>query len=324
MPPLSATTSWPGLVGSVLWPSEVPGASTARLANWRPLSGRLSSSCWLTTAPTEGVLAISGASSITVVDEAPLIANTPSVGAVVSQQELDNLPLNGRQFANLAVLAPGTSLGHNTDPTKPGQLVVALNGGIGRNVNYTIDGGDNTDDTIGGALQNFSVEGVQEFKIQTMEYKAEFGRSTGGVLSVVTKSGTNRFSGSGYGFFRNDGLNSRTQNEIDNNVPKQPLDRKQYGGSLGGPIIQDKLHFFATYEKTDRTTSYIVDPHFPIASIAGQASQLPFSDQLVSGKLSYDVSPKQYLQVRYGYQKNSDKYGASPHAAPSSLGPVPR
>jgi len=260
--------------------------------------------------------------SITVVDEAPLIANTPSVGAVVSQQELDNLPLNGRQFANLAVLAPGTSLGHNTDPTKPGQLVVALNGGIGRNVNYTIDGGDNTDDTIGGALQNFSVEGVQEFKIQTMEYKAEFGRSTGGVLSVVTKSGTNRFSGSGYGFFRNDSLDSRTQNEINSKKPKQPLDRKQYGGSLGGPIIQDKVHFFVTYEKTDRTTSYIVDPHFPIASIAGQASQLPFSDQLVSGKLSYDVSPKQYLQVRYGYQKNSDKYGASPNAAPSSLGTV--
>jgi len=262
------------------------------------------------------------AESITVVDEAPLIANTPSVGAVVSQQELDNLPLNGRQFANLAVLAPGTSLGHNTDPTKPGQLVVALNGGIGRNVNYMIDGGDNTDDTIGGALQNFSVEGVQEFKIQTMEYKAEFGRSTGGVLSVVTKSGTNRFSGSGYGFFRNDSLDSRTQNEILSGSPKQPLDRKQYGGSLGGPIVPDKLHFFVTYEKTDRTTSYIVDSGFPIASIAGQAVQTPFSDQLFSGKLSYDISPKQYLQVRYGYQKNTDVYGASPLAAPSSLGTV--
>ncbi|HVR11077.1 MAG TPA: carboxypeptidase-like regulatory domain-containing protein, partial [Thermoanaerobaculia bacterium] len=101
--------------------------------------------------------------SITVVDEAPLIQNTPSIGTVVSQQELDTLPLNGRQFANLAVLAPGTTLGYNSDPTKPGQLVVELNGGIGRNVNFTVDGGDNTDDTIGGALQNYSVEDVQEF-----------------------------------------------------------------------------------------------------------------------------------------------------------------
>ncbi|MEP7013380.1 MAG: carboxypeptidase-like regulatory domain-containing protein, partial [Acidobacteriota bacterium] len=89
--------------------------------------------------------------SITVVDEAPLVSNTPSIGAVISQEELQNLPLNGRQFANLAVLAPGTTLGYNTDPTKPGQLVVQLNGGFGRNVNYVVDGGDNTDDTIGGA-----------------------------------------------------------------------------------------------------------------------------------------------------------------------------
>jgi hypothetical protein len=262
------------------------------------------------------------AESITVIDEAPLIANTPTVGTVVSQQELDNLPLNGRQFANLAVLAPGTALGHNSDPTKPGQLVVQLNGGIGRNVNYTIDGGDNTDDTIGGALQNFSVEGVQEFKIQTMEYKAEYGRSTGGVLTVVTKSGTNRFAGSAYGFFRSDSLDSRTQNEILANAPKSPLDRKQYGASLGGPIIQDKLHFFATYEKTDRKTSYVIDPHFPVTALAGQAVPTPFTDQLAAAKVTFDISPKQFLQVRYGYQKNSDKYGASPVAAPSSLGTV--
>src|SRR5204863_1853175 len=142
------------------------------------------------------------AEAITVTAEAPLVATEPAVGTVVSQRELENLPLNGRQFANLASLAPGTTLSVNADPTKPGQLTVALNGGSGRNVNYLIDGGDNTDDTIGGALPNFNLEAVQEFKIQTMSYKAEFGRSSGGVLSVVTKSGTNDFDGSVYGFFR--------------------------------------------------------------------------------------------------------------------------
>jgi hypothetical protein len=100
---------------------------------------------------------------ITVTAEAPLVATSPSVGTVVSQQELQNLPLNGRQFANLGSLAPGTSLSVNADPTKPGQLTIALNGGSGRNVNFVIDGGDNTDDTIGGALQNFNIEAVQEF-----------------------------------------------------------------------------------------------------------------------------------------------------------------
>ena len=147
---------------------------------------------------------------ITVVDEAPLVQTTPSIGTVVSEEQLENLPLNGRQFANLAVLAPGTSLAYNADPTKPGQLTVALNGGIGRNVNYVIDGGDNTDDTIGGALQNFNLESVAEFNIQTQQYKAEYGRSTGGVLTVVTKTGTNEFEGSAWGYFRDDSLATRT------------------------------------------------------------------------------------------------------------------
>ena len=148
---------------------------------------------------------------ITVTAEAPLVSTSPSVGTVVSQQELENLPLNGRQFANLGSLAPGTSLSVNADPTKPGQLTIALNGGSGRNVNFLIDGGDNTDDTIGGALQNFNIEAVQEFKIQTMAYKAEYGRTSGGVLSVVTKSGTNKLEGSAYEFYRAKGLNQESE-----------------------------------------------------------------------------------------------------------------
>ncbi len=260
--------------------------------------------------------------SITVVDEAPLIPNTPAIGTVVSQTELQNLPLNGRQFANLGVLAPGTTLGYNSDPTKPGQLVVELNGGIGRNVNYTVDGGDNTDDTIGGALMNYSVEDVQEFKIQTMEYKAEFGRSTGGVLSVVTKSGTNRFAGSGFGYFRRTGLDSRTETETLDDVPKQKLSRDQYGGSVGGPIVPDKIHFFASYEKISRDTNYTVDTNGTLPQFDGKSFPTPFSDELVSGKLTYDITPKNYLQVRYGFQRNSDVYGASPLAAPDSLGTI--
>jgi hypothetical protein len=259
--------------------------------------------------------------AITVVDEAPLVQSTPSIGAVVSQEQLENLPLNGRQFANLAVLAPGTALAYNGDPTKPGQLTVALNGGSGRNVNFIIDGGDNTDDTIGGALQNFNLESVQEFNIQTQQYKAEYGRSTGGVLTVVTKSGTNKLEGSAWGFYRKDSLASKTETEKIAGIDKQKLERKQYGASLGGPIVKDKVHFFATYEKTDRDTNYSVNtPLLPADN--GKSFPTPFKDDLATAKLTWDVSPKQYLQVRYGYQKNTDKYGASPLAAPDSLGTV--
>jgi len=268
------------------------------------------------------------AETITVVDEAPLVQTSPAIGTAVSQGELENLPLNGRQFANLATLAPGTTLSVNGDPTKPGQQVVALNGGVGRNVNYVIDGGDNTDDTIGGALQNFNLEAVQEFKIQTQQYKAEFGRSTGGVLSVVTKSGTNSFAGSAYGFFRDKSLNTETETEQQSWSGKQPYRRDQYGASIGGPIVRDKVHFFATWEKTDRKTSYSVNtilaPGLPpvLPAEQGVAVPTPFTDELGTAKLTYDISAKQYLQVRYGYQKNSDKYGANPLADPSSLGTV--
>ena len=259
---------------------------------------------------------------ITVVDEAPLVQTTPSIGTVVSEEQLENLPLNGRQFANLAVLAPGTGLSYNSDPTKPGQLTVALNGGIGRNVNYVIDGGDNTDDTIGGALQNFNLESVAEFNIQTQQYKAEFGRSTGGVLTVVTKTGTNNFEGSAWGFFRDDSLASKTESEKLAGIEKQPYERKQYGAALGGPIVKDRIHFFATYEKTDRTTAYTILTDGILPSLDGSSVSLPFDDELGTAKATFDISPKQYLQLRYGFQENSDKYGASPLAAPDSLGTV--
>lgn len=256
---------------------------------------------------------------ITVADVAPLINTEPSIGTVVSQEELENLPLNGRQFANLGTLAAGTSLGFNTDPTKPGQQVIALNGGIGRNVNYVIDGGDNMDDTIGGALQNFSIESVQEFRIQTTQYKAEFGRSTGGVLSVVTKTGGNAFDGSVFGFFRDDAFNEKTETERRAGADKAPFSRDQYGASIGGPIQRDKAHFFATYERTERDQSVTTNTGlFP--QIDGRAVATPFTDELFTAKVTVDATAKQYLQVRYGYQKNEDKYNAIPTVTPDNFG----
>jgi hypothetical protein len=259
--------------------------------------------------------------TITVTVDAPIVATSPSLGTVVSQEELQNLPLNGRQFANLASLAPGTSLGVNPDPTKPGQLVVAMNGGIGRNVNYLIDGGDNTDDTIGGALQNFNLEAVQEFQIQTQQYKAEFGRSTGGVLTVVTKTGTNEFGGTVYGFFRDDSLNSKTTSEKRANSDKRAYSRKQYGVSLGGPIIRDVAHFFATYETTDRDTFFTLSPAtrtiFPNLE---SAFEIPYGDEMITAKATWALAPAQQLQVRYGSQDYQDMYSASPLSTPDNLG----
>ena len=256
---------------------------------------------------------------ITVTAQAPLISETPAVGTVVDQKEIQNLPLNGRQFANLGTLAPGTNLATNSDPTKPDQLVIAVNGGTGRNMNYLIDGGDNTDDTIGGALQNYNLEAVQEFKVQTMEYKAEFGRSTGGVLTVVTKGGTNELSGSAFGFFRDKSFNSETESEKVAGIGKQPYKRDQYGFSLGGPFIKDRWHYFITWEHTKKDTAYTVTSD-ELPQFNGQAFATPLKNDLITAKTALDVSARQYLQVRYGYQKVSEKYGQSPAVAPTALG----
>jgi hypothetical protein len=257
---------------------------------------------------------------ITVTAASPLIETTPAIGTVVSQREIANLPLNGRQFANLGSLAPGTTLSVNSDPTKPGQLTIALNGGSGRNVNFLVDGGDNTDDTIGGALQNYNIEAVQEFNIQTQQYKAEYGRTTGGVLTVVTKTGTNDFEGSAYEFYRSKSLNEKTQTEKLNGSGKSPYRRDQYGASIGGPIIKDKIHFFATAERLERPTSYVINTGGIYPEFDGQAVPTPFKDNLLTAKASADINARQFLQVRYGYQRNSDIYGPSPIVLPSALG----
>ena len=124
--------------------------------------------------------------------DTPLIeTSSSSVGGVVDIGRIESLPLNGRQFANLAATIPGVGLGFHSDPTKSTQFSPQIGGGNGRNVNYQIDGGDNNDDTVGGLLQLFPLEAIQEFNFVTSRYKAEYGRSNGGVMNIVTKSGTN-------------------------------------------------------------------------------------------------------------------------------------
>src|SRR6185436_10044174 len=154
------------------------------------------------------------AESVSVSGASPLVeVSSSSVGGVVDVQNIESLPLNGRQFANLALTIPGVGLGFHSDPTKSTQFSPQIGGGNGRNVNYQIDGGDNNDDTVGGLLQLFPLEAIQEFNFVTQRYKAEYGRSNGGVMNIVTKSGTNQMNGSGFSLFRDKSLNATTHSE---------------------------------------------------------------------------------------------------------------
>src|SRR5690349_6763170 len=197
--------------------------------------------------------------SVNVTAEVPMVKTTDSsVGGVVDVTKIESLPLNGRQFANLALAIPGVGLGFHSDPTKSTQYSPQIAGGNGRNVNYQIDGGDNNDDTVGGLLQLYPLEAIQEFNFITQRYKAEYGRSNGGVMNIVTKSGTNNWRGSWFTNFRDDSMNSRTFTEKLGDLDKQNYRRYQFGGSFGGPIIQNRAHYFVAVERTQQDTKQAV------------------------------------------------------------------
>lgn len=258
--------------------------------------------------------------SVTVTSEAPIVDTTSSaVGGLVDIGTIEDLPLNGRQFANLAVTIPGVGLGFHSDPTKSTQFSPQINGGNGRNVNYQIDGGDNNDDTVGGLLQLFPLEAIQEFNLQTARYKAEYGRSNGGVMNIVTKSGTNDFKGSFFTLFRDRGLNAQTESERLAGVDKQDYRRYQYGGSFGGPIVQDKVHFFAAAERTQQDTFQAVNTLGLFPNLDGVFST-PYRENLITGKATMALTPSQYLSVRYGRNQNDQPYGADGRTPPAGWG----
>ncbi len=258
--------------------------------------------------------------TITVTGGTPLIETTSSsVGGVVDIGRIENLPLNGRQFANLAATIPGVGLGYHSDPTKSTQYSPQIGGGNGRNLNYQIDGGDNNDDTVGGLLQLFPLEAIQEFNFVTSRYKAEYGRSNGGVMNIVTKSGTNSPRGSWFTLMRDTAMNAKTQTEINSDAEKQDYSRWQYGGSFGGPIVKDKVHYFGAFERTQQDTFQVVDTLGLFPSEDGTFAT-PYRETLLTVKGTMNLNAANYLSVRYGRNENSQPYGASPTTPVSGWG----
>jgi hypothetical protein len=258
------------------------------------------------------------AEAITVTAAPGLISTrSSSVGQVVDLARIEGLPLNGRQFANLAATVPGVGLGFHSDLTKSAQYTPQISGGNGRNVNYIVDGGDNNDDTVGGLLQLFPLEAIQEFDVITQRFDAEYGRSNGAVLNVVTKSGTNQVHGSWFTLVRDDALNARTFTERVQNVPKQAYQRYQFGGSAGGPLRRDRVHYFAAYERTQQDTRQAVTT-FGIFPAEEGVFDVPLRQNLFTAKITATPAPAHYLAVRYGVDRNSQPSGATPNATYSS------
>lgn len=212
----------------------------------------------LTPAGVRQTVNVKGeASSITAqpVDSASAVQQ-----ATVTSHDLDTFPLAARSFANIAYMAAGTEPVEPSDPTKARITAVSTGGSSGLNNELSVDGVDNSDDWIGGFLQNFSPESIQEFAIRTALEDADSGRTTAGSVVITTKHGTNQWHGDEAIYLRTAALNARFP--IDNPAPnpKQPFSRQNYIGTLGGPVVKDKLWFFSSFEFVRENASIAYSP----------------------------------------------------------------
>src|SRR5712672_1306744 len=224
----------------------------------------------------QSVIVQGQASSITT---QPLDTASSVHQAVITAEDLQTIPLAARSFANIAYLAPGTEPLEPSDPTKARITAVSTGGSSGLNNENSVDGGDNSDDWIGGFLQNFSPDAIQEFAIRTAQEDADTGGTTAASVVITTKRGTNEWHGDAGFYGRSADLNARFP--IDNPVPnpKQPFSRQNYVATLGGPAVRDKVWFFSSFEYVHENASIAYSP-------ASQAEFNALSQLAAAGRIN--------------------------------------
>jgi outer membrane receptor protein involved in Fe transport len=255
---------------------------------------------------------------IEVTGEAPLLEQEKtSVSQNITPKEVENLPMLGRDVANLAYLAPGVKQADSYDPTKNRYAILSVNGAGGRNVNVTINGVDNKDNTVGGPVMQMPLEAVQEFQISTQRFSAENGRSEGAAINVITKQGSNSYHGSLFGYFRDSALNTdeKDPNGDGTSTPVHPdYSRQFFGGSVGGPIKKDKLFTFFAFER-ERESQGLAESgksysELVIAQNAGLAAQAaaviprPFYENRYNGRMDWTINSNNSAYISYTSQAN--------------------
>src|SRR5438552_8661404 len=257
---------------------------------------------------------------IEVTSAAPLVDQQKTdVSTNITPQQIQELPLIGRDIADLAYLSPGVKSADSYDPTKNRYSILSVNGQGGRNVNVTVNGVDNKDNTVGGPVMQVPAEAVQEFQVSTQRFSAVNGRSEGAAINMVTKSGGNSYHGSAFGFFRDRALNAaqklpdpgNTANPYSYSTP--PYSRQWFGGSVGGPIKKDKLFGFFAMERQREHTAIAEQPTSLtqlnlVTSLGAQpvaAVPTPFFENRIAGRLDWNINNKHSLYLSLATQANN-------------------
>ena len=253
------------------------------------------------------------------------------VAQQISPQEVDQLPMLGRDSANLAYLVPGVKAADSFDPTKNRSAALSVNGASGRNVNVTVNGVDNKDNTVGGTVMQVPLEAVEEFNISTQRFSAANGRSEGAVINLITKSGSNKFHGSLFSFFRDQALNSDQKTAHGDgtyDLRNSPYARQQFGGSFGGRILQDKLFGFFAYERQREHTSLTDGAGFvseislltDLGAVPASVIPTPFFDTRYNGRLDYLLNAANRASFSYTSQGNNSSNDQSAGAGDLTSG----
>jgi outer membrane receptor protein involved in Fe transport len=256
-------------------------------------------------------LSVSGGSEAITVEEHVALDTTSSlVGGVLSSSAIENLPLNGRNFLELAFLVPGNAPAPNFDPTKTNSVAISSAGQLGRGGNVTIDGQDDNDDVVGGPLANLPQDAVQEFQIVTNRFSAEQGRSAASAVNVVTKTGTDALHGALSSYLRDDRLQGLPAT-ADRTQAKPSFDREQYSATLGGPLARGKAWWFGAVEYRHQNAVVQVGERNTVTRTVDRAfAPAPLRDLLATGRVDAQPSPKDNLSLRYSFEDAQDT-GAS-------------
>src|SRR5215831_9357957 len=220
-----------------------------------------------------------------------------SVDQVVTRQQIQNLPLNGRSFLQLAFLAPGVQISSNYQGDYNRAMDVSV---LGNNPDFTriaVDGARINDSVDGGTQQNFSQEIVQEFQISEVNFDLSTGIAAGGAINIVTRTGSNQLHGSGFFFFRDHNMSAYPGLQRDVLAPDPFFARRQSGFWAGGPVIKDRLFFFGAYEHNNQKGVFTSVPSDPAFRSLGRVTSSPRHDNLVNARLDYRLSSRDTVFV---------------------------
>src|SRR5579864_1972324 len=295
--------------GTFSVPSLAPGSYDVlvELTGFQPTVTPVDLATGSTTAVKISLSVSTRQEALTVTGTTSLVdLESNKVQGLVGRSQIDNLPLNGRSFLNLAQLQPGVTVNLGNPAQFNAQFNVSVLAGSASHTAITVDGGNVRNPVEGGTGQNFSQEVVQEFQISTANFDLSTGITAFGAINVITRSGTNEFHGAGYFYDRNNNM-AAYPGLVRSPLSDSPdFSRKQGGVVLGGPIVKDKLLFFGNYERTDQNGVYIVQPDLPSVAGFSTLAAAPYNANQASGRVDYHPGGKTSMFFRYTHDGNTN------------------